>query len=151
MAQLFSCSGGVTQLSPDVCYDGKYVVGGIQQYDSIDDSPLLDNVCCCGWWTQDPCQRNHQNSTIAYNISVHQIALATNFFPLDVSTFTNSRTLDPHDKTSGLGVATGFGYGNTPFTIRYDDVAPVLQEDHGPDMEDPALPRGLWRFHRHTC
>ncbi|KAJ9450044.1 hypothetical protein DIPPA_17775 [Diplonema papillatum] len=125
--RLFAYAPGVEQVQ-DACYAGKTVVLGDKEFAAIDSSPTLDNACPADAlaWDENACRRFDPDTRVATTVDVHSIRPYFQSFPADAMTYTNS-TLDAYDVAGGLGYPVGAAFCGTPFTIRYDDAAPVLQ------------------------
>ena len=124
----FSYAPGVEQLA-DACHAGKHVVTGTKAFAAIDSSDTAKDVCAANVWSADGCRRQLPDVSVVTDRNLHSIAPVFASFPAAVDVTTTS-TLNPYDVAGvpGLGFPVGEAFCGTPFTIRYDDAAPVLQE-----------------------
>ena len=124
----FSYAPGVEQLA-DACHAGKHVVTGTKAFAPIDSSATAKDVCAVNVWDADGCRRQVPDVAVVTDRNLHSIAPVFASFPAAVDVTTTS-TLNPYDVAGvpGLGFPVGEAFCGTPFTIRYDDAEPELQE-----------------------
>ena len=124
----FSYAPGVEQLA-DACHAGKHVVTGTKAFAPIDSSATAKDVCAANVWAADGCRRQVPDVAVVTDRNLHSIAPVFASFPAAVDVTTTS-TLNPYDVAGvpGLGFPVGEAFCGTPFTIRYDDAEPELQE-----------------------
>ena len=115
----FSYAPGVEQLADD-CHAGKSIVGDTQHFNPIDTSPANPSACVAPEWDENACRR----APVMHTLLLHSVAPTFATFPADI-TIDTDHSLNPEDE---LGVPVGHAFCGTPFTIRFDDAAPVMGE-----------------------